>query len=163
MILITVLFVSLSAISAEQITDDTTISEPINQIDNAILTDGDSTDHYYVSNEGSDDNNGTINSPYKTIEKAVEKTSINKTTNIHLSEGIFQGNGNVNLSLTNNINLIGVSPEKTILDGSNANWLANMDKGILTIKDLTITNFFLNINQTGTNAGIIGVAMMTGV
>lgn len=155
MILITVLFVSLSAISAEQITDDTTISEPINQIDNAILTDGDSTDHYYVSNEGSDDNNGTINSPYKTIEKAVEKTSINKTTNIHLSEGIFQGNGNVNLSLTNNINLIGVSPEKTILDGSNANWLANMDKGILTIKDLTITNFFLNINQTGTNAGII--------
>ncbi|WP_407414587.1 hypothetical protein [Methanobrevibacter sp.] len=155
LILITVLFVSLSAISAEAVSDETVISESTNQIDDVILTDGETTNDYYVSPEGSDDNNGTLDSPYKTIEKAVEKTTADKVTNIHLSEGIFQGNGNVNLSLTNNINLIGVSPEKTILDGSNANWLANMDNGILTIQDLTITNFFLNINKTDTYEGII--------
>lgn len=155
LILITVLFVSLSAISAEPISDETTISESVNQIDDTILTDSESTVDYYVSPEGSDDNNGTLDSPYKTIEKAVEKTTADKITNIHLSEGIFQGNGNVNLSLTNNINLMGVSAEKTILDGSNANWLANMDNGILTIQDLTIRNFFLNINKDGTYQGII--------
>ena len=72
LILITVLFVSLSAISAESIPDETVISEPVNQIDDAILTDSESTVDYYVSPEGSDDNNGTLDSPYKTIEKAVK-------------------------------------------------------------------------------------------
>ena len=39
--------------------------------------------------------------------------------------------------------------------GSNANWLINMNGGKLTIKDVTITNFFKSINQSGTKAGII--------
>ena len=74
LILITVLFVSLSAVSAEAVSDETVISESANQIDDAILTDGEPANDYYVSPEGSDDNNGTIDSPYKTIEKAVEKS-----------------------------------------------------------------------------------------
>ncbi len=152
-ILLTVLFVSLSAISAESIADETTNAE--NDIGDTIIADGDSGDNYYVSAEGSDTNNGTSDSPYKTIEKAVEKTTANKTTNIHLSEGTFRDAGNVNLTLTNDIKLIGVSPEKTILDGSNMNWLAKMNGGTLTLQDLTITNFFLRINETGTQAGII--------
>lgn len=154
LILISVLFVSISAISAEPTGDETAVTETV-QIEDVILTDGDSTADYYISNNGSDDNDGSINSPFKTIEKAVEKTSTNKTTNIHLSDGIYQDKGNVNLTLTNNINLIGTSAEKTILDGSNTNWLAKMNNGVLNMQNLTLQNFFLAINETGTNAGII--------
>lgn len=152
-ILIAVLMVSLSAVSAEPIADETAIAE--NDIDDAILSGGDLSNDYYVSNQGSDSDNGTLDSPFKTIEKAAEKTTPEKTTNIHLSEGTFQDKGNVNLTLTNDINIIGVSPEKTILDGSNVNWFAKMNGGTLTLQNLTIRNFFLGINETGTHAGII--------
>ncbi|MBQ2832017.1 DUF1565 domain-containing protein [Methanobrevibacter sp.] len=148
LILITVLFVSISAISAEPISDETVIADGSSQ------NDGDSV-NYYVSDDGSDSNDGSQSSPFKTIGKAVEKTSANKTTNIYLADGIYQGDGNVNLTMASNINLIGTSVDNTILDGSNANWLANMTNGVLNIKALTIKNFFLTINKTGTNAGII--------
>ncbi len=151
-ILMSILFVSISAISAED-TNETMLLDT--NINNEILTDSDTTIDYYVSNDGSDDNDGSSNSPYKTIEKAVEKSDSNKTTNIHLSDGIYQQEGNVNLTIKNNVNLIGSSAEKTILTGSNTNWLINMENGTLTLKDLTITNFFKSINQSGTKSGII--------
>ena len=154
LILMTVLFVSISAISAEPTANETAISDIADQSESPISTDGESAADYYVSAEGSDDNNGTADSPYRTIGKAIEQSSANATANIHLADGVYKDEGNVNLTVTGNINLIGSSAEKTVLDGSNANWLAKAN-GALKMKDLTIQNFFMEINETGTKAGII--------
>ena len=154
LILMTVLFVSISAISAEPIANETVISDIADESESPISSDGESAADYYVSAEGSDDNNGTADSPYKTIGKAIEQSSANATANIHLADGVYKDEGNVNLTITNNINLIGSSAEKTVLDGSNANWLAKAN-GALKMKDLTIQNFYMEINETGTKAGII--------
>lgn len=151
MIFMLVLFVSVSAISAEPTADETLTADIM---DDAASDENLAVD-YYVSNDGSDDNSGTIDSPYKTIGKAIEKSEVNKTTNIHLKDGVYQQEGNVNLTMQSNINLIGSSVDKTILDGSNTDWLIKMNSGKLMIKDLTIQNFFLAINKDGTNAGII--------
>ena len=56
-----VLFVSISAISAQDTNDTLAID---NVLDDE-LSEGDLS--YYVSNDGSDDNDGSLNSPYKTI------------------------------------------------------------------------------------------------
>lgn len=104
-----VLFVSISAISAQDTNDTLAID---NVLDDE-LSEGDLS--YYVSNDGSDDNDGSLNSPYKTIGKATGKSDSNKTTNIYLSDGVYQQEGNVNLTVNGNVNLIGSSSEKTIL------------------------------------------------
>ena len=87
-------------------------------IDNNTNTGNEGFADYYVSNNGSDSNQGTQEYPFKTIDKAISKSKENQTTNIYLLEGIFTGSGNVNLTVDNNINIIGISCEKTIVDGS---------------------------------------------
>ena len=71
----------------------------------------DAINNYYVSDlTGSDSNTGTQNSPFKTIQKAIETVNNNKQqANIYL-DGNFKGIGNTNLTVPGNlhINFIGV-------------------------------------------------------
>ena len=124
---------------------------------------------YYVSDaDGSDDNDGSIGSPFKTIKTAIDKTDDFNTFNIHILEGIYKGVGNTNLTVpgTNNINFIGAGINKTFIDGeanftiggtgsvwggsgfwntwynTSGNWVMNISagEGIINIHDLTIQN-----------------------
>lgn len=84
-----------------------TVSGPLNN--NAIVKtttanvkiDRDYVD-YYVSPNGDDDNNdGSKDKPFKTINKAItEAFAKNIYVNIYLLEGTYSGTGNVNLELT---------------------------------------------------------------
>lgn len=135
--------------------NDSNSQSNIENNENVNLENQETNHDYYVSNEGSDENNGTLESPYKTIENAINQTDTGRTINIHLSEGTFKDKGNSNLTINSNINLMGISTEKTIIDGSNINWLANINNGILNIENLTIKNFYLKLNESGTRRGII--------
>ena len=124
---------------------------------------------YYVSDaDGSDDNDGSISSPFKTIKTAIDKTDDFNTFNIHILEGIYKGVGNTNLTVpgTNNINFIGAGINKTFIDGeakftipgegsvwggsgfwnvwsnTSGNWVMNISagEGLININNLTIQN-----------------------
>ena len=77
------------------------------------------TDLYVSDTDGSDDNNGTNTSPYKTIQKALDQTNADSTFNIHIAEGTYKGLGNTNLTVNGNynINFIGTGVNSTIFDG----------------------------------------------
>lgn len=74
---------------------------------------------YYVSNDGDDTNSGTQESPFKTMQTAINKTTQENEYTIHIAEGTYKGEGNLNLTIpgTNNINFIGSGVNKTIFDG----------------------------------------------
>lgn len=133
---------SLSAISAASIDTNNTYQYA-------------SASDFYVSTDGSDNNEGTFQSPFKTIDKAVSQSKENDTTNIHLSQGIFKGSGNVNITVNNDINIIGSSCEKTIIDGSNNSWFLDISNAKVILNNLTIENFYMNVNKSGSHAGLI--------
>ena len=124
--------------------------------------------NYYVSSTGSDSNNGTQESPFKTIAYAISKTTNDKIYNIYLT-GTFKGVGNTNLTVPGDykINFIGQNATidgeanytiKETLDtgeyywgsstiwypylNASGNWAMNITKGNghITISNLTIQN-----------------------
>ena len=125
-----------------------TVSGPLNN--NAIVKtttanvkiDRDYVD-YYVSPNGDDDNNdGSKDKPFKTINKAItEAFAKNIYVNIYLLEGTYLGTGNVNLALTNlgYLNIIGVDG-KTIIDGDGKNYAFNFG----TTLNVNLKNFLVD-------------------
>ena len=95
---------------------------------------------YYVSNGGSDLNDGlSLDSSFQSIEKALNLS--NSGTTIYLSEGVYKGINNVNLTVNSNINIIGVSPQETVIDGENINTIFTVTKNSnLVLKNLSIAN-----------------------
>ena len=128
-----------------------TVSGPLNN--NAIVKtttanvkiDRDYVD-YYVSPNGDDDNNdGSKDKPFKTINKAItEAFAKNIYVNIYLLEGTYLGTGNVNLALTNlgYLNIIGVDG-KTIIDGNGKDYAFNFGTTLnVNIKNIIFTNLY---------------------
>ncbi|BDF81219.1 right-handed parallel beta-helix repeat-containing protein [Methanobrevibacter smithii] len=128
-----------------------TVSGPLNN--NAIVKtttanvkiDRDYVD-YYVSPNGDDDNNdGSKDKPFKTINKAItEAFAKNIYVNIYLLEGTYLGTGNVNLALTNlgYLNIIGVDG-KTIIDGDGKNYAFNFGTTLnVNLKNIIFTNLY---------------------
>ena len=128
-----------------------TVSGPLNN--NAIVKtttanvkiDRDYVD-YYVSPNGDDDNNdGSKDKPFKTINKAItEAFAKNIYVNIYLLEGTYSGTGNVNLALTNlgYLNIIGVDG-KTIIDGNGKDYAFNFGTTLnVNIKNIIFTNLY---------------------
>ena len=76
---------------------------------------------FYVSDSAGDDNNaGTQDSPYKTIQTALDRPHNDQVTyNIYILAGNYTGLGNTNLTVNGNynINIIGEGTDKTIIDG----------------------------------------------
>ena len=131
----------------------------------------DEINNYYVSDKtGSDTNQGTQNSPFKTIQKAISTVNTNKqNANIYL-DGQFKGFGNTNLTVPGDlhINFIGVG--NSSIDGEvnytikenlsdneyywgstpiwypynngTGNWAMNITRGngLITISNFTIKN-----------------------
>ena len=96
----------------------------------------------YISPEGDDANNGTVDSPFATIQHALD-VGFEKTFNvkIHLLEGTYLGEGNVGLSISNKgtLQLIGEKYNGTIIDGEGENYFIFASTELL-VKNITFTN-----------------------
>ena len=144
---LTILLVGISAISAadstsnatvEQVTaTDTTINHVVADTQDTLKEDNkniktveksnkntktepETSIDYYVSDlQGSDDNDGSQETPFKTIGAAINKTTADNVYNIYIKEGTYKGVGNTNLTVNGNysVNFIGDGVDKTIIDG----------------------------------------------
>ena len=103
----------------------------------------------YVSPEGNDANAGTFNSPFKTIQHAIdvgfEETF---TVIVHLLKGTYSGEDNVKLTIANtgSLQIIGEEYGKTIIDGNNTDWFLSISNKCV-IENLS----FINGKSTSNN------------
>lgn len=120
-----ILFLTINCVAAQENITENLMSE------NSV---------YYVSNDGNDLNDGlSINSSFQSIQKALD--SSNSGTTIYLSEGVYKGINNVNLTIDSDINIIGVSPDETIIDGESINTVFTVSENSnVVLKNLSIIN-----------------------
>ena len=103
---------------------------------------------YVNATVGSDFNPGTSDLPYLTIDKGV--SSVDENGTVQITDGIYSGEGNINLTISKNMTIIGQSQGKVILNGTGTNWIFNVSNDVnFTIQNLTI------INGTAYNGGAI--------
>ena len=134
---ILILLAGVTTISASDVSNDTTILSDVDDTiapevatntanDNNVMDttknikkEEQTTDYYVSDTSGSDDNSGTNDSPFKTIQTALDKTSSDGTYNIHILEGTYKGLGNTTLTVNGdyNINIIGSGINTTVFDG----------------------------------------------
>ena len=104
---------------------------------------------FWVSPDGSDENGeGTVNNAFKSISHAVsEATKRSRNVVIHICPGIYEGalNRQLTLSAMNNISLVGMGIDETIIDGENDSYFAIVTEGLnrVEISNLTIKNYQL--------------------
>ena len=92
----------------------------------------------YVNASGSDSNLGTIDSPFQTINKGMSSVDDNGT--VKIANGNYTGVGNVNLTISKNMTILGQSQKGTIINGTGTNWVFHISSGFnVTIQNLTIT------------------------
>ena len=104
---------------------------------------------YVNATVGSDDNPGTIDLPYLTIGKGISNVEENGT--VQIADGTYSGKSNTNLSIGKNMTITGQNQNKTIINGTGANWIFKVNAGVtVTIANLTLTN-----TTTKTNGGAI--------
>ena len=175
-LLIFLLFLSLGTISANDIEDNLTdtpiiedyssndvvelnevnleekesILEETNTVtnndDSNVLEDNDDSNNIYVSNDGDDSNNGTKNSPIKTLDVAISKN--------HEAGGgktIFLSNGNyttANLNISDKVNIVGQTSDKVILDANFKGYVFTSSANV-NIANLTFKNAFNAIINNG--------------
>ncbi|WP_406536929.1 hypothetical protein [Methanobrevibacter sp.] len=108
----------------------------------------------YVSPNGDDANNGTYDSPFATIQHALD-AGYEKTFNvvIHLLEGTYSGEGNVELRIASKgtLQLIGEKYNETIIDGNDENGFINTDTEtvIKNLKFVKGSGYQLISSETG--------------
>lgn len=103
---------------------------------------------FYVDLGGDDSNSGQLNSPFNSINKAVEVSNSRDNVVIYLGEGIFEGNGNVMISINKahlsqggSITIVGAGADKTIIKGSSAYYAFNIyADSVVTLRDLSIVD-----------------------
>ena len=114
----------------------------------------------YVSTNGSDVNSGTVDSPYFTIQKGVDSISENGT--VYIANGIYNGTGNTNITISKNMNITGQSQAGTLINGTGTNWIFNIQSGVtVNINNLTFTNATALMGATIYNDGALNVTTCT--
>ena len=99
----------------------------------------------YVSTNGSDANSGTTDSPYLTIQKGVDSISENGT--VYIANGVYNGTGNTNITISKNMSITGQSQTGTIINGTDTNWIFHINSGVnVTITNLTLTQSYMEGN-----------------
>ena len=105
----------------------------------------------YVSPKGADENNGTINSPFATIQHAVD-VGFEKTFNvvIHLLKGTYSGEGNVEIRIANKgtLQILGEKYGETIIDGNEETWFLHISTESI-LKNLKFVNGYGDSLITG--------------
>ena len=131
-ILIFSIFINISCISATECNAD-------------ILSENNENNIYIDVNNGNDNNDGNSwQTSLQTIEKAINLTDTNTTTNIYLNNGTYSGEKNTNLNITNKnkINIIGSA--NTIINGENKNIFTISNNTKITLQNIQFTNAYIN-------------------
>ncbi|WP_298502060.1 hypothetical protein [uncultured Methanobrevibacter sp.] len=114
--------------------------------DSIVVGDGDNdVKEIYVSTVGDDSNQGTKESPYANVSKAVSVVTDSDDATIYIGEGIFLLNENLDIDLDHevggNLEIIGAGADKTFLDGQSAFCFATIGiNSNVKIKDITFIN-----------------------
>jgi len=87
-------------------------------------------DVYYVAPTGDDDNNGSINAPWKNIQKSIDRLNFEAT--LVLKRGIY--NEKIIFSGEENSNILLKGEDGAVLDASNL--LVKDQEGIITLQDV---------------------------
>jgi uncharacterized repeat protein (TIGR01451 family) len=92
-----------------------------------------------VNTTGNDSGSGTAENPYLTIQKGVDNVDPNGI--IHIGNGQYSGVNNTNITINQNMTIIGESQTGTIINGTDTNWIFNVTSNVnLHIINLTLTN-----------------------
>lgn len=118
---------------------------------------------YYVDLGGDDNNEGYLNSPFYSINKAVSVCGHSDTVTIHLCEGVFEGENNTmitinkaHLSRGGSITIQGAGADKTFIDGSYAYYIFDVKSdSVVTLKDLSIVDCKSVTGGAITNTGTL--------
>ena len=102
--------------------------------------------NFWVSPNGFDGNDGTIDSPFQSIGHAID-SGFEKSFNVivHLLEGTYTGENNVELTIANtgSLQIIGENKNNVIIDGENIHWFVKSDTNV-TIKNVKFINGYSN-------------------
>ncbi len=102
-----------------------------------IKTADENSNVIYVSSTGSDSNTGSVTSPYQTINKAIETTTVGNNYTINIAQGTYTIS---DVSISNRtITFIGEDSSNTIFN-FNQEIGFTIDNSNVTFEDLTITN-----------------------
>lgn len=121
----------------------------------------------YVSQNGDDINgDGTINNPFKTIAQGlIFGFSKHINVNLHLGDGVFYGEGNVNITddYIGVLNIIG-SKSRTTIDGIDGNFFLNIKTSLnLTISNLIFKNFVYGKSVISIASGVFSQSTFGGI
>ena len=131
----------------------------------------------YVSTIGNDTvGDGTATNPYATIQKGLTYVADGGT--IHIQAGKYTATGNVGLTITKNVTIVGEDQSNTTIDAQNSNNIFTVNSGItVTIENITLANgsatnggaiyntgnlTFINCTFTGNKASYGGAIYNTG-
>ena len=104
---------------------------------------------YVNATGGNDANTGTSDSPYQTIAQGISGVDENGT--VYIANGVYNGTGNTNITISHNMSIIGQSQTGTIINGTGTNWIFKILSGVtVNINNLTFTN----ATTTGNGAAI---------
>jgi uncharacterized repeat protein (TIGR01451 family) len=93
----------------------------------------------YVNTTGNDSGSGTAENPFLTLQKGVDNVDPNGI--IHIGNGQYSGLNNTNITISQNMTIIGESQSGTIINGTDTNWLFNVTSNVnFHITNLTLTN-----------------------
>ncbi|MCC7561768.1 MAG: Ig-like domain-containing protein [Methanobrevibacter arboriphilus] len=122
---------------------------------------------FYVSPNGNDtSNNGTVDSPYYSIGKAVNQSNDSSNVNIYLDEGIYRGKGNnteivinkAHIGQGGSISIIGKGKDKTFIDGGTVEYFLDIKAdSIVYLYNLTIRNCKSTNGGAITNSGNLSI------
>ena len=125
-------------------TNNQIISTPITVVSAASTV-------YVNATGGNDSNDGTIDHPYKTIQKGI--ISIEENGTVQIADGVYSGMGNTNITILRSVRIIGQSQVGTIINGTGTNWIFKIPSGVnVLIQNLTITNA---TKVNGVSGGVI--------
>ena len=103
----------------------------------------------WVSPNGFDGNNGTMDYPLMNIGHAID-VGFEKSFNvvIHLLEGTYVGEDNVELLISNrgSLQIIGENKDDVVIDGENTHWFVRSDTNV-TIKNIKFINGYSDTNN----------------
>ena len=120
----------------------------------------------YVSPSGNDSsNNGTVDSPYHSIGKAVNQSNDSSNVNIYLDEGTYRGQNNTNIEINKahisqggSISIIGKGKDKTFIDGDSISFIFDIKAdSIVHLYNLTIRNCKNTYGGAITNNGNLSI------
>lgn len=114
-------------------------------------------DIIFVNTTGNDDNLGTQESPKLTILNATG--AVAPGGGIYITNGIYKGDGNRNITISKNVTIFGESRTDTIIDGEGLDRIFNITSdGAVILANLTIQNGYTEGNGGAVyNDGFLGV------